>query len=113
MAQTQKNDTTNEQIHQLSLIKPMLIGALVGLILISVFVFGVDEPNPAWGEFWMIKPLILTPVIGAMGGLFYYFMNYLSTTGFNKTLAIIIGILGFVIAQWLGIVLGLNGTMWD
>lgn len=113
MAQTQKNDTTNEQIHQLSLIKPMLIGALVGLILISVFVFGVDEPNPAWGEFWMIKPLILTPVIGAMGGLFYYFMNYLTTTGFNRTWAIIIGVLGFIIAQWLGIVLGLNGTMWD
>ena len=92
----------------------MLIGAMIGLMLISLFVFGVDDPKPEWGKFWMIKPLIITPLAGAMGGLFFYFMNYISSRGgINKTLAIILSIIVFIIGLWLGIVLGLNGTMWD
>ncbi len=92
----------------------MLIGAALGFMVISVFVFGVDEPNPAWGKYWMIRPLIITPLVGAMGGLFFFVMKYLSSKmRFNKTLAIIIGLLGLTVALWIGIVLGLDGTMWD
>lgn len=109
----QKSRLSTGQNRQASPIKPILVGAVAGLILILVFVLGVDEPNPAWGRCWMIKPLVLTPLVGAMGGLFYYFMKRLNATGFNKILATVIGILGFIVALWIGVVLGLNGTMWN
>jgi hypothetical protein len=96
-----------------SIARPMLIGGAIGLLLISFFVFGVDNPRPEWGKLWQIKPLIVTPVAGALGGAFYYFMDYVSYQGFNKTLAVILSIIVFMIALWLGTVLGLNGTMWN
>jgi hypothetical protein len=95
-----------------SLPKSMLIGAAIGLIAISFFVFGVGHPNPEWGKLWMIKPLTITPLAGAMGGAFYYFMDYQSSRGFNRTIAILLSLLVFLVGLWLGTVLGLNGTMW-
>lgn len=92
---------------------PMLVGAGIGLLVISFFVFGVDEPNPEWGQFWMIRPLIITPLAGAMGGAFYALMDYQSSLGFNRTVAILLSAVVFFIGLWLGIVLGLDGTMWD
>jgi len=110
---TQKNNAA-EQPEQISMGKPMLIGAVIGLIFISLFVSGVDEPKPEWGKLWMLKPLIIVPLAGAAGGLFFYFMNYLSSkSSFNKTLAIILSLVVFIIGLWLGFVLGLNGTLWN
>lgn len=92
----------------------MLIGAAIGFIFISFFVFGVDQVNPAWGEYWRIRPLIVTPLAGAMGGLCTYFiMHFHKLAGVNKIVAIILSVFVFVISLWLGIVLGLDGTMWD
>ncbi len=103
-----------QQFLPVSLAKPVLLGGGIAFLLISFFVFGVDEPDPAWGKRWMIKPLLITPIVGAVGGVFYFFMDQLSyRNGFNKTVAILLGLLGFVVALWLGIVLGLNGTMWN
>ena len=110
----QKSNLTESPENRISAAKPMLIGAAIGLMLISIFVFGVDDPNPEWGKFWRIRPLIITPLAGAMGGLFFYFMNYLGSRGsFNRTLAIVVGVVVFIIGLWLGIVLGLDGTMWN
>src|SRR5919107_4752694 len=110
---TQKNNLTAQQT-KFSVGIPMLIGAVIGLILISLFVFGVDNPKPEWGELWRIRPLIITPLAGAMGGLFFYFMNYLSSRGsINKIFAIILSFVVFIIGLWMGVVLGLDGTMWD
>jgi hypothetical protein len=96
------------------LAKPMLIGAAIGLALISVFVFGVDHPKPEWGKLWQIRPLIVTPAAGAMGGAFYYLMDYLSSTkGLNRTVAVVMSLLVFLVGLWLGTVLGLAGTMWN
>jgi hypothetical protein len=89
-----------------------LIGAAIGLVAISFFVFGVDKPNPEWGKLWMIRPLIITPMAGAMGGAFYYFMDYQSSRGFNRTIAVVLSLIVFIVGLWLGIVLGLAGTMW-
>jgi hypothetical protein len=109
----QENHLSTQPNYPGSFIKPVLIGAAIGLIAISFFVFGVDKPNPEWGKLWMIRPLIITPMAGAMGGAFYYFMDYQSSKGFNRTIAITLSLIVFIIGLWLGIVLGLAGTMWN
>lgn len=109
---TQSNNSTS-QPHPVSLTKPMLIGAGIALLVISFFVFRVDEPKPEWGKLWMIRPLIITPIAGAMGGAFYYFIDYQRSRGFNRTLAVLFSVVVYIIGLWLGVVLGLNGTMWD
>ena len=110
---THKNHSTTGPNQSLSLAKPMLIGGGVGLLVISFFVFGVDEANPEWGKLWMIRPLIITPVAGALGGAFYYLMDHLTSKGLNRTVAVILSLAVFIIGLWLGIVLGLDGTMWN
>lgn len=97
-----------------SILKPVIIGFIIGLAVISLFVFGVDHPNPGWGSLWQVKPLIITPLAGALGGfVFFLILDYQRLKGFNKTVAIVLAILIFLIGLWLGVVLGLNGTMWD
>lgn len=100
--------------HQISLAKRMLAGATIGLFLLSLLLFSVNTPDPAWGKFWMVRPLIIVPFAGAMGGLCNYFiMSYRSILGVHKVLAIVISIFVFVIGLWMGMVLGLDGTLWD
>ena len=110
---TQQNEVRNHPIHPVSFAKPILLGAGIALLAISFFVFGVDAPHPAWGNYWMIRPLIITPLAGAVGGAFYAFMDYQSSRGFNRTLAILLSFVVYLIGLWLGIVLGLDGTMWN
>ncbi|WP_428663107.1 potassium transporter KefB [Runella sp.] len=96
-----------------SLTKRMLTGAGIGLLLISLFLAGVNHPNPAWGKFWMVRPLIIVPLAGAMGGLCNYFIfRFRSLVGLNKAIAAIVSVIVFIIGLWLGIVLGLVGTLW-
>jgi hypothetical protein len=48
------------------------------------------------------------------GDAFYYFMLHLSSRrGLNKSLAVLMSLICYIISLWLGIVLGLNGTMWN
>jgi hypothetical protein len=110
---TQHNESPNQSMPQLSLVKPMLVGAGIALLVISAFVFGVDNPKPEWGKLWMIRPLIVTPLAGALGGAFYAFMDYQSSRGLNRTIAVILSLVVFLVVLWLGTVLGLAGTMWD
>jgi hypothetical protein len=110
---TQTNDST-PQPHPVSLSKRMLIGAGIGLSLISFFLISAGEPDPAWGKFWMIQPLVMVPFAGAIGGLCnYVIFQYRSLVGINKIVATILSILVFLFGLWMGIVLGLNGTMWN
>lgn len=102
---------TNEPV---SIVKPVLIGATIGLILISFFLTGAGKPNPEWGKLWMLRPLIIVPLAGAMGGVFYYFMDYLSSyRDLNRTVAVILSLVVFIIGLFLGSVLGLDGTYWN
>jgi len=107
-----QNNLTTQPNQPVSLAKPMLIGAGIGLILISFFVFGVDSPNPEWPKLWYIRPLIVTPVAGAMGGAFWYLMDVMCSRGMNRTVAVILSLIVFVVGLWLGTVFGLAGTMW-
>lgn len=110
---TQRNELQTKPHQTASSVKPVVMGAAIGLTVISFFVFGVDAPDPAWGKLWRIKPLLIAPVAGAMGGAFYYFKGHLSSGGLNKTVAVVLSLVVFIIVLWLGIVLALNGTMWN
>ncbi|WP_246202129.1 potassium transporter KefB [Spirosoma agri] len=109
-----KNESTIQPIHPAPLGKRMVQGAGVALLLIAFFLFKSGEPNPEWGKLWMIKPLLMVPVAGAMGGAFYYFMDYLRYQGgWKKLIATVLSLIGYIFALWIGTVLGLNGTMWN
>jgi hypothetical protein len=111
---TQGNTLTVQPINQSSLIKCMLVGAAITLTLIAIFLLGVKHPKPEWGSLWMVKPLIIVPLAGAAGGAFFYLVGTLRLQGnWGRILTFIIGIIGFIIAFWLGSVLGLNGTLWN
>lgn len=106
--------TENTNTQTVSVTTRMLIGAGIGLALISLFLFGNNYVDPSWGKYWMIRPLIVVPFAGAMGGLCNYFIvGKHSQWGLNKTVAIILSVLIVVIGLWMGFVLGLDGTLWD
>lgn len=109
---TTKNIVATEK--QLSWVKPVIVGGAIALVLISIFLSGVHDPEPAWGRLWMIRPLVIVPLAGAAGGLFYYFMQHLRlSSGLNKVLVIVLSLFVYVVGLWLGAVLGLDGTLWD
>jgi hypothetical protein len=104
----------SSQSNQPSLTKSTIIGAAIGLALISFFLFSADEPDPAWGKFWMIRPLIITPLAGATGGLCHYLLSlFHDQIGMNRTVAMILSAIIFIVGLWMGVVLGLDTTMWD
>lgn len=110
----QTNNLTPPSIHPVSLTKRMLIGAAIGLVLISMFLLSVGKGNPAWGELWRIKPLIMVPLAGAGAGLVNYFLDELRAQGgWIKAITMILTVIVYIIALWLGSVLGLNGTLWN
>ncbi len=110
----QRNNLTTQPIHSGSIGKRMLQGAGIGLTLIAAFLLSAGEPNPDWAKLWMIKPLIIVPLAGSMGGVFYYFMDYLRVHGgWKKAFANTLSLIGFIFVLWIGTVLGLNGTFWN
>jgi hypothetical protein len=111
---THSNESLTQSIHRASMSKRMLQGALIALILIAVFLLSAGAPDPAWPKLWMLRPLIIVPLAGAGGGVFYYFMDHLRHRGGWKMVAAnIISLLAYLIALWMGTVLGLDGTMWN
>jgi len=112
---THQENLTKRSINTTLLIRHMLIGAGFGLTVMAVFLAGVNNPNPAWGELWYIRPLVMATLAAAGGALFFYFMDFVLgyQGGWSKIFAVIIGLIGFVIAFWLGSVLGMAGTLWN
>lgn len=91
----------------------VLFGAGLGLILITLLLAGADAPDPAWGKLWMIKPLMIVPIMGGMGGVLYFFMKKISLRGkMNRTLVLAMSVIAYIISLWVGVVVGLDGTMW-
>jgi heme/copper-type cytochrome/quinol oxidase subunit 4 len=111
---TSSSKISNTQKSQHSAGKRMLLGAAIGLVLIQFFLITAGDGKPGWPRFWMIRPLIIVPMAGAVGGLFFYYMQQLNKRrGFNVVFTNAVGILVFVIGLWMGLVLGLDGTYWD
>jgi hypothetical protein len=108
---TQENLTA---IHRGSLNKRMAQGAIIGLVLISAFLISAGKGRPEWGNWWMIRPLIIVPFAGAVGGAIYYYMDQVrSKGGWNRIVADLISIIIFLIGIWMGSILGLSGTYWN
>ena len=110
----QRNNLTTQPIHPASLSKRMLLGGGIALILITIFLLGAPAPNPAWPKLWMIRPLIIVPFAGAMGGGVYHVLDQMRAKGgWSKTLTVILGLIVYLIGLWMGTILGLDGTWWD
>lgn len=107
------NNNLTHPAYPLGPVKPVLIGGAFALIVIGVFLAGVHHPHADWGKFWMVRPLIITPLAGATGGACYYFINqYFYQNNWSKIAAVVLSLLVYIIGLWLGIVLGLAGTLW-
>lgn len=92
----------------------MFTGAMLGLAVISLLIFPISDPDPAWGEYWRIRPLIITPLIAAFGFLSFYLKDYLKPqSDAGKIVVFLISVLAFMVALWMGTILGLDGTLWD
>jgi hypothetical protein len=110
---TQESNLPTQTITPI-LVKKMLTGGGIALILMLIFLLPIRDPNPAWGKLWIIKPLIVISLAGAMGGVFYYLMgNMRSQGGWKMILANVLCLLVYIFVLWIGTVLGLNGTLWD
>ena len=111
---TNEKKLTTDLVHPASLGKRMVQGAGIAFTVITIFLLGAGESSPYWGRFWMIKPLIIVPLAGALGGAFYYCMDYLRFQGgADKVMASFLSLIIYIFGLFLGIVLGLDGTLWD
>jgi hypothetical protein len=108
------NNFTTRPLHGAPAGKRMLQGAAIAFIVIALFLLPIKHTNPAWGNFWMVRPFIIVPIAGAMGGLFYYLMDHLRYQGgWKMALATFISLFAYIVALWLGSILGLAGTLWN
>lgn len=111
---TIENNLTSRPIFTPALRKRMLVGAGIGLLVISFFVIGAGHGEPEWGDYWRVKPLLLTPFIGALVGLCYDATERLRRIdGWLGNLFTVLSFAGYLIGLWMGVVLGLAGTMWN
>lgn len=91
----------------------LLIGAAIGLIVISLFIFPV-QTQVDWGKHWRIRPLIVTPAVSGLGGLAFCLPDFVrSQPLWKRLLAYLVAVIAFLVALWVGIILGLDGTLWD
>ncbi len=103
-----------ESIQPIKLALRMIVGGGIAFILIGFFLSGVGEPNPEWPKYWMIRPLIIVPLSGAMGGCFYHFMVLqFVRESWVKLVAILVSMIVYIVGLWLGSILGLVGTLWN
>ena len=111
---TGKNMLNKQSIDLVALARPMAVGAVIAFILISIFLMGVDEPKPEWPRFWMLRPLIVVPLAGALGGSFSYFVSGMRSQGlWGMIAANVLTVIVYLIVLWLGTVAGLDGTLWN
>ncbi|MCW3117276.1 MAG: potassium transporter KefB [Chitinophagaceae bacterium] len=109
---TQKHSMTTPD-RRSSLGKRMLLGAGIALALITLFLLGAGEPNPEWDIILRYKAYFITPLAGALGAGFSWFIDPMrSRGGWRKVFAIFASVIVFVFALWIGTVLGFKGTYW-
>ncbi|MEE1885389.1 hypothetical protein [Pedobacter flavus] len=92
----------------------MIIGAIINLCLVLLFISGVDNPNPLWGQFWFIRPIIVITLAGAMAGFVVFKISSLWIPGSWKlVVGLFLSLLIYVFILWMSSVLGFAGTLWN
>lgn len=108
-----KQEFSSQEVFSGTLRNRMLYGAGIAFLFIGIFLLGAESKDE-WSQYWMLRPLIIVPLAGAFGGAFFHFMGIArSKGGLTKAMAILFSFIGYVVIVWLGIVLGLDGTLWD
>lgn len=86
---------------------PAVLGAAAPFLLLSFIILSKEEVL----ESWMLVPLILIPLSGAVGGVFFYLMGFVwFPFGKQKLIAIISSTLMYFVAIWIGAVIAFNFT---
>lgn len=110
----EKHNFQKEPVQLAAAGRRALVGAFIGFTLIALFLAGINPPDPAWGAYWMLRPLLVVPLAGAFGGfLNYLLLRYRQRLGIHPAIAGAISVVVFLVGLWLGFVLGLAGTLWD
>jgi hypothetical protein len=99
------------QPSQASLIKPMILGTVVGLV--AFFFFSRGEAKPEWGPLWKVRPLIVLLLSGAFWGVCFNYLVRQKYFPLSKIATVVLGVLGLLLGIWMGVVVGFDGTMWD
>ena len=91
-----------------------LIGIFIGLSITLLFVFGATGEQPQWGPHWWIRPIVIIPLAGWCSGFVFQLLYQKSkSSGKYQVIAVVLGVLLWLIGLWMGMVLGLDGTYWD
>lgn len=90
---------------------PALLGASAPFSILLFIILTKEEVM----ELWMLVPLILIPMGGAVGGIFFYLMGFIwFPKGNQKLIAIIFSTILYFIAIWISSILAFNFTgHWD
>lgn len=90
---------------------PALLGALAPFTLLLFVILTKEEIL----ESWMLVPLFLIPLGGALGGIFFYLMGFIwFPTGRKKLISILFSTILYFLAIWISAVLAFNFTgQWD
>ena len=107
------NDRSKKSSSKTLWVQKSVIGGIVGFVAIAIFLFPIDNPELAWGKFWMAKPVLIVTLAGMVGGTFYHLITAALSIGWKKILGIVLGSLIYIFGLWIGTVLGLNGTLWN
>jgi ABC-type transport system involved in cytochrome c biogenesis permease subunit len=111
---TQTENLARRPLFTPALGKRMLVGAIIGLIMSGFFVISAGAGDPSWGNYWQIKPLLLTPFLVAIVGLCYDITEPLrQLNGWTGRVFFALSLVGYFMGMWMALVLGLNGTMWN
>jgi hypothetical protein len=111
---TNQTQLTTKSFFTPALGKRMLIGAGIGLVIIGFFVISTGKGNAAWSNYWRVKPLLLTPFLGAIVGACFDVTEPLRRIeGWMGKIFFILSLLGYFIGLWMSVVLGAAGTMWN
>ncbi|OOG77884.1 hypothetical protein [Algoriphagus sp. A40] len=90
-----------------SLVLPAVLGASAPFALLLFIILTKEDVF----ESWMLAPLTLIPLGGAVGGVIFYLMGFVwFPFGKQKLIAIILSTIFYFVALWMAAVLAFNFT---
>lgn len=109
----QQQSLPSSQNKNAAAIRRIALGAGIAIVLMIIFISSVKVPDPSWGSYWYIRPIIVIAFAGAAGGAYYHFVAASHYRGWRRGLMLVSCLIVYIVGLWLGSVIGLNGTLWD